>query len=174
MRHVACACGSRPCVCRASGVCCAPFQNLAFDLEGQATLLKYSEAFDAVVEGLEARTSRAARLASALCLRNLAFSADGRAAMLTRPRCLPALVRALDPSEPPLASRAASALHALVGRCERAKAVVRHGATLDELKVAERALTAAAMVAPPSAHAARASLDETLRGVGALMSILRQ
>ena len=39
--------------------------------------------------------------------------------------------------------------------------------------MAERALTAKAMVAPPGGTSERAVLDETLRAMGAVMTILR-
>ena len=67
----------------------------------------------------------------------------------------------------------AAALWALVGRCERAKAALKAAPTLNELKIAERALTAKTMVAPPPSDSARATLDECLRAVGAVMAILR-
>ena len=146
--------------------------NLAFDLDGQAALMRTPEAFNTILEGLECRTPPA-RLAACLCLRNLAFSADGQAAILTKPRALPALLRALHPSDLELAARAAAALWALVGRCERAKAALKAAPTLNELKIAERALTAKTMVAPPPSDSARATLDECLRAVGAVMAILR-
>jgi hypothetical protein len=146
--------------------------DLAFDLDGQASLLKLPESFDAILEALESR-SPPARLAAALCMRNLAFSADGQAAILNKPRALPALIRAVHPNDLRLASRAAAALWALIGQCERGKAALRAAPRLNELKVAERALTAKAMVAPPSGTSERAVLDETLRSMGAVMTILR-
>ena len=126
----------------------------------------------ACAQGLESRHP-AARLASALALRNLAYSADGQAAILGRRRALPALLRALHPSELPLASRAAHALWALIGHTERAKATLRAPPTLAELKAAERALTTTAMVSPPRGRTERAALDEALRALGAVMATLR-
>ena len=147
--------------------------NITFDLDGQAALLKLPEAFNAVLEGLECRT-QPARLAASLCVRNLAFSADGQAAILARPRALPALIRALHPSDVELAARAGAALWALSGRCERAKAALKATDILSELRVAERALTAKTMVAPPLSAAERTALDDSLRAVGAVMAILRE
>ena len=65
------------------------------------------------------------------------------------------------------------ALWALIGRCERAKAVLR-GATLQgQLRVAERALTSQAMVIPPASAAERKLLGESLHCMGAVMSVLQ-
>ena len=72
-----------------------------------------------------------------------------------------------------LDSRCHPALWALVGRCERAKAMLR-GATLQaQLRAAERALTSQAMVMPPSAAAERKLLGESLHCMGAVMSALQ-
>ena len=148
------------------------FANLTFEPEGQTALLKEAEAFNAVLEGLESKLPDA-RNAAALCIRNLCFAADGRTAVLSRPRALPALLRALHPADVVLAARAAAALWSLIGRCERAKAVLRGAALQGQLRAAERALTAKAMVAPPDAANERELLGECLRCMGAVMSILR-
>jgi hypothetical protein len=148
------------------------FANLTFEAEGQSALLKEAEGFNAVLEGLESKLPEARR-AAALCVRNLCFASDGRAAVLARPRALPALMRALHPSDLALAARAAAALWALIGRCERAKAVLRGAALQAQLRTAERGLTSKAMVAPPDAAGERELLGECLRCMGAVMSILR-
>ena len=149
------------------------FANLAFEIEGMQALLRLPDAFGAILEGLESQTSPPARHAAALAVRNLAFSADGRAAVLAKPRAMPALLRALHPSDLTLAARAAAALWALIGRCERAKAVLRGAQHQEQLRAAERSLTAKAMLAPPPKAEDRALLGEALRSMAAVMSILR-
>jgi len=152
------------------------FANLGFDPEGQIAVLKTDHAFQLILEGLECRHGPA-REAAALALRNLAFAADGKAALLGKPRAVPALLRAVQTADGRtdlrLAARASAALWALLGRCEKAKVVLRAPDNLAQLRSAEHALTARGMLcAPAEGGAQRAALEEALRNMGAVMSIL--
>jgi hypothetical protein len=101
-----------------------------------------------------------------------------QACLLAKPRALPALLHALGGEacdDLKLASIASAALWALLSRSEKAKVVLRGGALLSQLQLAERAL--AARAAEPPADAAGSPGDEddllaTLRNLEALGALL--
>lgn len=135
----------------------------------QAALLRTDEAFDLVVDGLEAVKLPAARRAAALCLRNLAFCAEGKACFLAKPRALPALLTALGGADLRLCSYASAALWALLCRSEKAKVALRGARLLQQLQQAEKALAARAMEpAAPAPPGARDDLNAALKNLDAV------
>mgnify|MGYP006078568469 FL=1 len=103
-----------------------------------------------------------------------------QACLIAKPRALPALLHALGGEicdDLKLASIASAALWALLSRSEKAKVVLRGGALLSQLQLAERAL--AARAAEPPAEAAGSPGDEddllatlrNLEAVGALLDL---
>lgn len=119
------------------------FANLTFDLDGQQMLLRVHDGFDTLVDAMESKLP-SSRFAAALCLRNVAFAPEGKAAFLARERAIPALLRSLDPASLLLASRAASALWALISRSEKTKVALRSQSVLQQLHAGEMALAQAA------------------------------
>lgn len=101
---------------------------------------------------------------------------ESQACLLAKPRALPALLHALGGEacdDLKLASIASAALWALLSRCEKAKVVLRGGALLSQLQLAERALAARAVEAEAAGSPGNEDdLMATLRNLEAVGALL--